>query len=117
LSGLFDNYYKYTPAPLQNLGISLYGLKLYRREYGLRFCEKLEEFEKMPWYSYEEPNEYLKQRLALLIKHCYDNVPYYGNIMHLRKLAPGDEAALANACLGILDCHELRLWLVNAAYQ
>jgi L-malate glycosyltransferase len=29
----------------------------------------------------------------------------------------GDEAALANACLSLLDCRELRLRLINAAYQ
>ncbi len=90
MSKLSDILYDIIPAPLQNLAVSYYGLKLYRREYGPRFREKLEEFEKMQWWSLEQLREYQEQRLGLLIGHCFENVPYYRDIMKQRRLTPDD---------------------------
>jgi len=78
------------PVFIQNLGVSYYGLKLYRREYGKKFRAMLEEFEKQQWYSYDELREYQNRLLRKLIKHCYDNVPYYNQVMRGRKLKPED---------------------------
>ena len=70
--------------------ISLYGLKLYRSEYGSKFREALEQFEKMQFYSDAEIAEYQNERLSSLIEHCYRYVPYYRKVMDDRKLTPAD---------------------------
>jgi phenylacetate-CoA ligase len=90
MSKLFEKLYDIMPASVQNLAVSLYGLKLYRREYGPAFREMLEQFEEMQWYSLERLIEYQEQKLRALIEHCYENVPYYKNIMQQRKLTPDD---------------------------
>jgi phenylacetate-CoA ligase len=87
---LSDKLYDIMPATFQDLIVSYYGLRLYRREYGSKFRASLEEFEKMQWYSSEQLKEYQESSLGLLIKHCYDNVPYYRRIMEERKLTPAD---------------------------
>ncbi len=82
--------YRRSPIFIQNIGISLYGLKIYFREYGNKFKRMLEEFEKNQWFSHEQLRIYQDKRLGDLIAHCYENVPYYREIMDSRKLKPSD---------------------------
>jgi len=82
--------YNHSPVFLQNIGISLYGLGLYFREYGKSFRRKLDEFEQLEWYSREQLEEYQSRRLRQLIQHCYANVPYYHRVMNERGLKPND---------------------------
>jgi phenylacetate-CoA ligase len=91
---LLEKIYGYSPDLVQNIGISLYGLKVYRREYGKKLRVKLGEFEKMQWYSLDELKEYQNEKLKILIKHCYENVPYYKTLMHERKLKPADMSSV-----------------------
>lgn len=90
MNKILEKIYNGAPAFLQNVGVSLYGLKLYFREYGRKFRKKLAEFEKNEWYSSEELKEYQSERLRTLIRHCYENVPYYRGVMDERKLRPED---------------------------
>jgi len=85
-----EKIYNHSPAIFQNIMISLYGFKLYFREYGRKFKRVLEEFEKTQWYSYDDLKEYQNDKLKLLIDHCYQNVPYYKKIMDENKLAVTD---------------------------
>ncbi|NIT59112.1 MAG: hypothetical protein GWN00_23680, partial [Aliifodinibius sp.] len=85
-----NKIYQHSPVFIQNLGVSYYGLKLYRREYGKKFRAMLEDFEKQQWYSHDELREYQNRLLMKLISHCYKNVPYYNQVMHDRKLKPED---------------------------
>ena len=82
--------YGYSPSLLQNVGISIYGLKIYMREYGKKLENALRDFEEIQWYSLGELREYQNEKLRALIKHCYDHVPYYKNIMQANKLTPSD---------------------------
>jgi phenylacetate-CoA ligase len=86
----FEIVYNNSPSFLQNLWVSLYGLKIFFREYGKKFQKKLDEFEKMQWYSLDELKEYQNEKLKALIKHCYENVPYYRMVMDQNKLKPSD---------------------------
>ena len=89
-----ENIYNVSPVSLQNMWVSLYGLRLYLREYGKKFYELLDESEKMQWYSYEDLEEYQCRKLTSLIKHCYENVPYYRNIMDRIGIKPLDIRAI-----------------------
>jgi phenylacetate-CoA ligase len=86
----WESIYNHSPLLVQNLWVTLYGLKLYLREYGKRFNRLLEEFEKIEWYTEGELKEYQNEKLRLLIRHCYENVPYYREIMDKNRLTPTD---------------------------
>jgi len=75
---------------LQNLAVSLYGYKVYQREYGRQFERLLEEYEKQQWFSPGELKVFQNEKLRTLIKHSYSHVPYYRQIMDERKLKPTD---------------------------
>jgi phenylacetate-CoA ligase len=85
-----DKLYEIMPTRLQNLAVSYYGLRLYLSQYGPKFQKELEKFGKMQWYPPERLRQYQDEKLALLIRHCYDNVPYYRRVMNERKLTPDD---------------------------
>jgi len=70
--------------------VSGYGLKVYRREYGRKFHKALEEFEERQWWSAEKLLDYQNEKLTALIKHSYENVPYYRRIMKAAGLTPAD---------------------------
>jgi phenylacetate-CoA ligase len=90
MGALLKKIYEISPAFIQNLMVTGYGLKLYRREYGRKFYRALEEFEKRQWLSKADNIEYQNNKLRLLIRHAYENTPYYSKIMSSRKLVPGD---------------------------
>ena len=90
MTSFLDKIYQNSPGFIQSIFVTGYGLKLYRREYGRKFREVLDEFEKNQWLSPDEIIEYQNEKLRDLIKHAYDNVPYYNRIMSERKLKPAD---------------------------
>ena len=58
MNKLIENIYNLSPAFIQNLGVTLYGLKVYNREYGKKFEKLLAEIEKSQWYSFTELKEF-----------------------------------------------------------
>jgi len=78
------------PWPIQNIMVSMYGFMLRRREYGSEFKRIFSEFENRQWLPASEIQEYQNTKLAALIKHAYDTVPYYQRIMDERNLKPSD---------------------------
>jgi phenylacetate-CoA ligase len=93
--GLEKIYYG-SPPFFQNLGVSLYGLGLYFREYGREFKYQLGRLEQMQWYPADRLEDYQNQQLRTLIRHCYDNVPYYRKIMDDSKLQPADISTISD---------------------
>ncbi len=96
MSGLYHKFYLLSPILLQTIGISLYGLKLYYREYGRKFRKLLAEFESHAAFSPAELEAYQAKKLHELIVHCYNNVPYYRRTMQDRKLTPADIRSAAD---------------------
>jgi phenylacetate-CoA ligase len=90
MGALLKKIYETSPALIQNLMVTGYGLKLYRREYGRKFRRALEEFVERQWHTKEQLKEYQEERLRLLVTHAYNNVPYYHEVMKERKLTPDD---------------------------
>jgi len=87
---LLKKLYEKSPSFLQSVGVNLYGLGVYRREYGRQFEKILSEFEQMQWLSASELEAYQDEKLRALIKHCFDNVPFYRKAMDARRLTPSD---------------------------
>jgi phenylacetate-CoA ligase len=96
LSTFLPRLYERLPAPLQNAAVTLYGIKLYLREYGPRFRKALEESERRQWLAPSEIEAYQDERLAELIRHAWENVPYYRDAMRERGLDPRDVAGVAD---------------------
>jgi phenylacetate-CoA ligase len=94
MTNLQGKLYSISPGFLQNAAINLYGLKLIYREYGRKFRLLLQEFEKRQWYSASDLREFQNEHLRDLIRHCYESVPYYRDIMDERKLTPTDIATV-----------------------
>jgi phenylacetate-CoA ligase len=90
MAGILEKLYALSPAFFQDLMVTGYGLKLYRREYGPKFRSALIEFEKRQWQSLEEIKELQNELLRKLITHAYANVPFYGNVMRDLKLRPDE---------------------------
>ncbi|MCD6162709.1 MAG: phenylacetate--CoA ligase family protein [candidate division Zixibacteria bacterium] len=90
MNSSIEKLYNNSPVFFQNIGISLYGLKIYLREYGKKLQIELDKLDKSQWYSINELKEYQSEKLRKLIKHSYNHVPYYRNIMDSRRLKPDD---------------------------
>ena len=88
--------YEKSPCLLQDIGITLYGIKIYRREYGRRLERLLAQFESQQWFSRPELENYQNEKLHSIMKHCYENVPYYQSLMRARKLTPADIRSAAD---------------------
>lgn len=90
MTGFLDKVYHASPAFLQNLMVTGYGLKIYRREYGQKFKTALADFDKRQWLPLAQIKEYQNEQLRHLIKHAYDNVPFYNKSMRERNLRTSD---------------------------
>ena len=82
--------YEHSPIALQHALISLYGWKLVRLRFGGGYREYLTELDRSERYSARELAELQDTRLRELVKHCYDQVPYYARIFRELKLTPQD---------------------------
>jgi len=66
------------------------GELMYRLSIGINILRHLTELKKTQWWSPAQLGELQDQRLRLLIKHAYANVPYYRRAFRERKLMPDD---------------------------
>ena len=57
---------------------------------GTKTMKCLKELEKSQWWSRDSILELQNQRLRQLVKHAYDNVPYYRRIFDERAIKPDD---------------------------
>jgi len=57
---------------------------------GKEFAEKYNELMKSQWYSKEQLEELQLRKLEAIIKHAYENVPYYRRVFDERGLKPKD---------------------------
>ncbi|MFC1980468.1 phenylacetate--CoA ligase family protein, partial [Chloroflexota bacterium] len=55
---------------------------------GTRTMKRLKELEESQWWSRDKILELQNQRLRQLVRHAYDNVPYYRRIFDEKALKP-----------------------------
>ena len=63
---------------------------MYHLSTGTNILKHLNELKKTQWWSPAKLKELQNQRLRSLIKHAYNNVPYYRRTFRERKLTPDD---------------------------
>lgn len=69
-------YYK-LPYPLQNVAVSLYGLKLKRERYSETFFKHLKSLKRCEWKSGKNIEKHQNENIVQLIQHAYNTVPFY----------------------------------------
>jgi len=85
---LLDKVYKSSPVLFQNIMVSTYGYIILRQRYKGASEEYVKELEKSQWFSLDKLKEIQMDRLKKMLKHAYDNVPYYRNLFNSLGLLP-----------------------------
>jgi len=85
-----NNIYLKSPLFLKKILFNIYAYNLTKLKYHRIFKERLKELEKSQCYSYLELEQLQEEKLQRIIKHCYDNVPYYYDVFRTRRLKPTD---------------------------
>ena len=84
-----ETIYHKSPLIVQTFFLNAKAVELYFERYGRKFWKLFEEFDRNQWLSHTELETYQNDRLRLLIKHAYDTVPYYSQLMKV-ELTPSD---------------------------
>jgi phenylacetate-CoA ligase len=85
---------KRLPYPIQQSIRYVYSLIPPRIRYGRVFWETYNFLQESQWWSKERLEDYQMQQLNKLLKHAYENVPYYRRVFDERGLKPKDIQSL-----------------------
>ncbi|WP_417515012.1 hypothetical protein [Marinobacter sp.] len=78
MGSISEAIYFRSPVFLQNVLVSAYGYKLYRKRYaGSLYRELLEQVRHCRSWSPAEIEAHQSERLHKMVKHCRSNIPYY----------------------------------------
>src|SRR5437588_6617855 len=72
-----ERLYPFVPVPLQNLGISLYGLAWRHERLGGDFSTSVAGFQKRSDWTAERMRTYVEMELRRVLIRAYQEVPYY----------------------------------------
>ena len=82
--------YHKSPEPVKKVIRKVHSKTPFPYVYGLKFAKYYKWLMKTQWLPPEELEELQNKRLQIIIKHAYDNVPYYRRIFDERGLKPED---------------------------
>lgn len=89
-SSRWNKVYERLPILLQNAACSLAGINMRRTRHNRTFWRALRFLDESQWWSLPQQHAYQNEQLRRVIKHAYETVPYYREVMEQRKLAPDD---------------------------
>ncbi len=105
----FTPIYTKSPIFIQNMIVSSYGLIYRCLKQGRLFKKIFSELEKSQWYSEEELIQLQNEKLKMLVRFAYENVPYYRRLFKNLHLRPGDIKGISDLNkLPILTKDEVR---------
>jgi len=119
--GFGNALYERAPHLLRSALLNVYAYSLNFERYGKKFERLMEEFARNEKLSRGELEEYQREKLGTLMRHAYQHVPYYRDLMKELKLTPGDFRELGDlAKLPVLTRedvkkHNLRLQADNVS--
>lgn len=118
---LVHNIYNMSPVLFQTIILNLKAFELYIERYGKNFWKTYKEFNRIQWLSQADIREYQNERLIGLVRHAYENVPYYHRVMKKLKLVPNDIRSTSDLPkLPILTRKELKTYykdLLSRGYR
>lgn len=104
-----EQLYNLSPAWLQNVLVSAYGYRLYRKRYGGDFRKILDQVRESRQWSNEEIQAYQDEKLFEMVRHCRQHVPYYQRLFAEHGLHENDITSTSDLSkLPILTKQELR---------
>lgn len=74
--------YNKLPVSLQNLAVSVEGYRIQKNRYDKVYEKAYKDFMERNDWSYEKLCQYRDNQLRIMVKHCYDTVPYYKHMFH-----------------------------------
>lgn len=74
---LSTSIYNKAPVWLQNVLVSLYGLRWKRRRFGGVFAKELKDYKSREKYTVVEWEDYTNRQLRTMLLHAFTTVPYY----------------------------------------
>ena len=77
----FDSIYNRSPLWLQNVIISIYGLKIYRQRYGKKYWEKRLEFENSDYSDFNRLQNDQLAKLKIFVNYAREYSPYYRKVL------------------------------------
>ncbi|MFC1620947.1 phenylacetate--CoA ligase family protein [Candidatus Omnitrophota bacterium] len=83
-------FYINSPIWMQECMLSLRGLKFRLLRQGKMFRRLVSELEKSQYYSEQELRSLQNEKFRIIIKHSYENVPYYRRLFKKLNLTPED---------------------------
>ena len=86
MSSLLLKIYSKMPVHVQNFGISLFGIKWYNRRFVGIYRQELNKYLQRERFSDAEWKHYKNGKLRALLKHAYENVPYYNDLFNSNKI-------------------------------
>lgn len=89
---------KSSPYPIQQGIKHVYGLLPPRIRYGRVFWETYKFLQKSQWWNRKKLEEYQMQQLKNLLKHAYENVPYYRRIFNENGIKPKNIQNFSDFC-------------------
>jgi len=82
--------YHRLPVLLQNAIVARRGRELFRLRFGPDYPPVARFLEETERWSWDELRAYQDERLRLVIRHAWETVPYYRDVMDERRLTPSD---------------------------
>ena len=86
----FLKYYSKSPQWVKSISGRFYRMLPLSLRYGKVYTEYAKLLEKSQWWPKEKLEEYQWRKLDTLLKHAYENVPYYRRIFNERGIKPKD---------------------------
>ncbi len=83
-------FYERLPVFLQNAVCTAAGVQIIRSRYNRTFREILEFLDESQWWPLDRLQAYQDEALRKIVRHAYEQVPYYREVMEARRLKPED---------------------------
>lgn len=95
MAHLLERSYRYAPAWLQNVGVSLFGLAWRTERLGGNFEQYVSGFRDRDRWSPSQMQAYVNEQLRTVLLHAHDQVPYYRRVWTEAGLGRGDLAHMS----------------------
>jgi len=94
--GRLASLYPRLPVLLQNVACSAYGWNEARHRLGSKLDRNLERLLESEWWPRGEIDSFQDERVAEIVRHAYEHVPYYRDAFRRAHLTPDDVRGVAD---------------------
>lgn len=106
---MLERIYMHSPALLQNVMTTGFGIKERLLRHGGRYRAYCRELTESQWWNQADLQADQNERLRRLIAYCYEQIPYYRDLFDRLRLGPGDVRTTADLqALPILEKETVR---------